>query len=118
VVERRLAARGASGGALERAAELKALLRESIARLKPDSPADFGTSDEWRYYNALYFPYVAGIRPYSSRARTRHKDPAAREALRWFREAVPERTLYNWQTAAAKLVAEDLRSQEGAVSRK
>ena len=28
---------------------------------------------------------------------------------RWFQANVPERTLYNWQNAAAKLVAQDLR---------
>ncbi|MDP9371815.1 MAG: hypothetical protein M3Q65_05055, partial [Chloroflexota bacterium] len=113
LVEARLAARGAMGDgddALERAAELKALLAESIARLKPRAGADFGTSDEWRYYNALYFPYVAGLKPYSRRAGPEGLDPAARAALEWFRAAVPERTLYNWQTAAAKLVARDLRA--------
>jgi oxygen-independent coproporphyrinogen-3 oxidase len=39
------------------------------------------------------------------------RDPAARAALEWFRTAVPERTLYNWQTAAARLVARDLRER-------
>ena len=67
LVTRRLAARGAADDALERAAELKAVLAESIARLKLRGPAPFGTSDEWRHYNALYFPYVAGLRPYSRR---------------------------------------------------
>ena len=28
-----------------------------------------------------------------------------------FRAAVPERTLYNWQTTAARLVAQDLRER-------
>ena len=96
---------------LERAAELKTVLAESINRLKPRTGEDFGTSDEWRYYNALYFPYVAGIKPYSSRAANYHKDPAAREALEWFRHKVPERTFYNWQNAAARLVARDLLSR-------
>jgi hypothetical protein len=31
------------------------------------------------------------------------------EILNWFQQQVPERTLYNWQTAAAALVAQDLR---------
>ena len=113
LVRLRLTERGARDDHLERAAELKAVLAESIARLKPRTAADFGTSDEWRYYNALYFPYVAGLRPYSSRSRAYPKDPAAREALEWFRTAVPERTLYNWQTAAARLVARDLRARNG-----
>lgn len=110
----RVAERGAPDDALERAVELKALLAESIARLKPRVGGDFGTSDEWRHYNALYFPYIAGLKPYSRRVGNNHHDPAARAALEWFRESVPERTLYNWQTAAARLVARDLRGHDGA----
>lgn len=111
LIERRLATRELLDNPLERAAELKSVLAESIERLKPRTGADFGASDEWRYYNALYFPYVIGIKPYSSRAKNYHKDPAVREAQEWFRTAVPERTLYNWQNVAAKLVARDLLSQ-------
>ena len=76
---------------------------------------DFGTSDEWRHYNALYFPYVAGLKPYSSRATHDHLDADARAALDWFRTAVPERTLHNWQNAAAKLIAQDLRARHAAL---
>ena len=108
LIRYRLGAKPASDNPLERAAELKTVLAESIDRLKPRTQADFGTSDEWRYYNALYFPYVAGIKPYSNRARTYYKDPTLREALEWFRDSVPERTLYNWQNTAARLVARDL----------
>jgi hypothetical protein len=114
LVECRLAARGAPDDALERAAELKLLLAESVARLKPRGGGEFGTSDEWRFYNALHFPYVVGLKPYSRRAGRDPTDPAAREALAWFRLAVPERTLHNWQTAAARLVAEDLRRRDAA----
>lgn len=111
IVQERLAARGAYDDALERAAELKALLTESILRLKPRDRGDFGTSGEWRYYNALYFPYVVGLKPYSRRAETNHLDPIARQALDWFRASVPERTLHNWQNAAARLVAQELRKK-------
>ncbi len=114
LVEERLAARHATDDVLERAAELKSILSESIARLKPRTGADFGTSDEWRYYNALHFPYVMGLKPYSNRDRTKHKDPVAHEAREWFRDTVPERTLYNWQNSAAKLVARDLRPHGSA----
>lgn len=113
-IDRRLAGRGARDDALERAGELKALLAESVARLKPRARGDFGTSGEWRHYNALYFPYVAGLKPYSRRAEHNGLDPAARAALDWFRTSVPERTLYNWQAAAAKLVAQDLRARAGS----
>ena len=112
VIAERLAARRAPDDALERAAELKALLAESIARLKPRGAAAFGTTDEWRHYNALFFPYVAGLKPYSRRAEP-DTPPAEREALEWFRSTVPERTLYNWQNSAARLIAADLRQGRG-----
>jgi hypothetical protein len=108
-VTERLAARHAPDQPLERAAELKALLLESIGRLKPRE-GEFGTSEEWRYYNALYFPYVVGLRPYRRHLDRSGLDPVARRALDWFATQVPERTLYNWQNAAARLVADDLRS--------
>jgi hypothetical protein len=111
IVDARLAERGVESDTLERAAELKTLLAESIDRLKPHDKGDFGTSDEWRYYNALYFPYVVGLKPYSRRADHDNLGPAAQEALEWFRTYVPERTFYNWQTAAARLVAQDLREK-------
>ena len=116
-VAKRLDRRRAPDEPLERAAELKALLAECIARLKPRSPGggDFGTSDEWRHYNALYFPYVAGLKPYSSRATHDGLDPASRAALDWFQTTIPERTLHNWQNAAAKLIAQDLRARHAAL---
>jgi hypothetical protein len=110
-IERRLAAHGTPNDILEPATELKALLAESVARLKPRGQGDFGTSDEWRHYNALYFPYIAGLKPYSRRAPHDRLDSPAQLALEWFGATVPERTLYNWQNAAAKLVAQDLREQ-------
>jgi hypothetical protein len=116
LIDERLKARGAAGDTLERAAELKAVLSESIKRLKPRGQGDFGASDEWRFYNALYYPYVASLRPYSRRATYDGLDESTKEALRWFQTIVPERTLYNWQTAAAKLVAQDLREQNQALS--
>jgi hypothetical protein len=113
-IESRLRARGAADNPLERAAELKTALAESIGRLKPRGAAEFGTSDEWRHYNALYFPYVVGLKPYSRRTANDELGPAAREALEWFGATVPERTLHNWQNAAARLVARDLRAQIGS----
>jgi hypothetical protein len=108
LVEARLKERNAQMDTLERAAELKRLLTEAICQLKPRGKGDFGSSEEWRYYNALYFPYVVGLKPYSRRAEYDGLEPAAQEALAWFRTYVPERTLYNWQNAAAELVARSL----------
>ncbi|GAA3669009.1 hypothetical protein C8D87_111267 [Lentzea atacamensis] len=101
------------GPPLDRAAALKNLLLTSIQRLKP-ADGDFGTSDEWRYYNALYFYYVKGIRPYSVRTKREDLDAEDRRALQWFVTQVPERTLHNWQNAAARLVAADLMAGVGS----
>jgi hypothetical protein len=95
---------------LDRVMVLRTLLVESIERLKPVRGSEFGTTDEWRYYNALYFPYVRGIKPYGRRYGNDMDDESSRRAFAWFQSAVPERTLRNWQQAAAKLVAHDLRS--------
>ncbi|HEX6384263.1 MAG TPA: hypothetical protein VF177_06305 [Anaerolineae bacterium] len=112
LVETHLARRESPANTLERAAELKAVLRESIERLKPRNKGDFGTTDEWRYYNALYFPYVVGLKPYSRYATSNHEvDDTAQLALDWFRSQVPQRTLHNWQNAAAQLIAQDLRER-------
>ena len=102
---------GQEPGPLERANALKAVLTERILHLKPQDKGEFGTSDEWRYYNALYFPYVVGLRPYRRRAGHDGLPAAAQEALHWFRSQIPERTLYNWQQAAAELIAQDLRQR-------
>lgn len=95
---------------LDRAQALKARLVQCIQKLKPPSEMDFGVTDEWRYYNALHFPYVLGLKPYTRRADYNSLDATSRAALDWFQTSVPERTLHNWQNAAAKLIAEDLRS--------
>ena len=108
IIESRLEARGAQVNTLERAAELKTLLTECILRLKPDGKGNFGTTGEWRHYNALYFPYVIGLRPYSQNHHADDLSEAERIALTWFRAEVPERTLHNWQNAAARLIAQQL----------
>ena len=107
----RLQQRGAPLDTLTRAAELKTSLSESISRLKPKNQGDFGTTDAWRHYNALYFPYVVGLKPYSRRDNHDGSDTAIQQALTWFRAEIPQRTLYNWQNAAAKLVAQDIRER-------
>ncbi len=110
-VDERLAARGAPDQPLERAIELKALLADRIARLKPRDGGDFGTTEQWRYYNSLYFPYVVGVRAYAQNATAAGLDPTARQAWQWFVTEVPQRSLHNWQNAAARLIAADLRGR-------
>ena len=106
MVDARLNGNGESASTLLRATELKIVLTESIERLKPPGEADFGTSDGWRHYNALYFPYVKGIRPYSRRyiadSNSTEEAQVIKEALEWFRAQVPERTLYNWQKRSSQ----------------
>jgi hypothetical protein len=109
IIDERLAARGAPDAPLERANELKALLADRIARLKPRDGGDFGTTEQWRHYNSLYFPYVVGVRAYAQNATASGLDPTARQAWQWFVTEVPQRSLHNWQNAAARLIAVDLR---------
>jgi hypothetical protein len=52
---------------------------------------------------------VLGLKPYARRSDYDSLDETSRAALDWFQASVPERTLHNWQDAAAKLIAEDLR---------
>jgi hypothetical protein len=107
VVERRLLARGRPADQpMARAVELRAILRESVGLLKP--PGLFGTTEEWRYYNALHFCCVVGLRPYGRRVVSVGLDRDARRALEWFRQHVPRRTLRQWQVAGSRMVALDL----------
>ena len=108
-IDERLAARGAADQPLERANELKALLADRIAALKPRDGNDFGTSEQWRPYNSLYFPYVVGVRAYAQNATAAGLDPVARQAWQWLVTEVPQRSLHNWQNAAARVIAADLR---------
>lgn len=107
LIDVRMKERNISDTTLDRANELKLLLTESIMKLKPQGSRDFDTTDEWHFYNALFFPYVAGMRPYS-RLQEKELVGIEQEALEWFQSFVPERTLHNWQNTAAKLIANDL----------
>jgi hypothetical protein len=108
-IDERLARRGAPDQPLERANELRALLADRIAALKPRAGGDFGVTEQWRHYNSLYFPYVVGVRAYAQNATAAGLDPVARQAWQWFVTEVPQRSLHNWQNAAARVIAADLR---------
>jgi hypothetical protein len=110
VIDDRLTRRGAPDQPLERANELRALLAERVAGLKPRDGGDFGTTEQWRHYNSLYFPYVVGVRAYAQNATAAGLDPVSRKAWQWFATEVPQRSLHNWQNAAARVIATDLRS--------
>jgi len=117
IVDDRLVDQDIALDTLQRATELRAVLAESIDRLKPEKEGQFGTTDEWRHFNSLYYPYVVGIKPYSRRIQGTDLDKNTRQILDWFRSQVPQRTLYNWQNAAAQLVAQDLRERSWAASK-
>ena len=114
-IDRRLALRGAPDQPLERANELRALLADRIAALKPRDGGDFGTTEQWRHYNSLFFPYVVGVRAYAQNATAAGLDPVARQAWHWFVAEVPQRSLHNWQNAAARVIAADLRGKRVTV---
>jgi hypothetical protein len=91
---------------LARALELRAVLQESVARLKPDGL--FGTTEEWRHYNSLHFICVVGVRPYQRQLQTDGLDRDGRRALEWFRRYVPKPMVLQWQQEGARLVAQRL----------
>jgi|GEM_PF-4247284 len=97
---------------LQRANELRQLLAECIENLRPYPDVTHGTTDDWRFYNALYYPYVAGISPYKRDVFTSELDQQMADVVEWFRQAVPPRTLYNWQNRGAELIADILLEQE------
>jgi hypothetical protein len=109
VIDARLTRRNADDFTLARAAELKQLLLEAILHLRPAGENGFQANDAWRHYNALYYPYVIGLKPYRRQDHIAHLDRDSQLALDWLRGQVPERTLHNWQNAAARLVAQYLR---------
>ena len=109
IIDDRLTLRGAPDQPLERANELRALLADRIAALKPRDGGDFGITEQWRHYNSLYFPYVVGVRAYAQNATAAGLDPVAKQAWQWLVTDVPQRSLHNWQNAAARVIAADLR---------
>ena len=111
IIDKRLEQKRIRADTLQRATELKGLLTESIESLKPAGEEPFNSSDQWRHFNALYYPYIVGLKPYRRRQPLDEFDEATSHALEWFRVQVPERTLYNWQNAAAQLIAQNLQEQ-------
>ncbi|WP_067507769.1 hypothetical protein [Actinoplanes sp. TFC3] len=104
-VDRRLHARGAglAEQPLARVAELRAVLVEQVERLKPGGPPD--TSEEWRFYNALHYCCVLGLRPYDRAPQLDGLDRDARRILDWIRRYVRREALELWTTQAAEQVA-------------
>ncbi len=119
IISERLLLHDRHDSTIERAVELTELLSESIERLKPRHNGNYGISEGWRYYNVLYYPYVRGIKLSNHRLIQSDDHEDLKDVLEWFRVEVPERTLHNWQNAAAEIIAKDLREQiKGITPRK
>ena len=101
-VDRRLTGRSAQKP-LARALALRSVLRESVGRLRPDGL--FGTGEDWRHYNTLYYCCVLGVRPYARKPVTDGLDRDARQALEWFRRYVPRTTMREWHREGAEVIA-------------
>jgi hypothetical protein len=104
-VDRRVTGR-ATEQPLARALELRNVLQEAVADLRPAGP--FGTGDEWRHYNALHFCCLLGLEPYSRRTRVDALDPEARRTIEWIRQVVPRHLLRRWVSEGVAEVARRL----------
>ena len=66
------------------------------------------TTEEWRFFNALHYCSVLGLRPYQRAPQPEGLDRDARRAVDWFRRYVPRRSLRRWQAEGATMVAAQL----------
>ncbi len=107
---------------LTRSAALREILLELLDGLRPQN-GDKVTSDSWRYYNCLYYPYVRGLgrrrapavlRQLSER---RKREGGVRgeleQVLDWLLQ-VDEDTFYKWQRRGSDTIAAALREREAA----
>lgn len=68
VLEQRILARNAQDNTLERAQELRTLLLEAIAQLKPATAVAFDTNRRVAPLQCALLSYVVGVKPYNRRA--------------------------------------------------
>lgn len=109
---------------LNRVAALREILLDLLDGLKPSDEAGRVTSDAWRYYNCLYYPYVRGIgrrrapaalRQVSERRRREGiaKKGDFEQMLEWLLN-LDENTFYKWQRRGSDTIAAALREREAA----
>ncbi len=122
LVGKRLKQQGLEDNRLNRAAILKSLFIELLERLRPAENITYGTTDAWRYYNVLYFPYIREVSKKQAYAEARRlaeerrkngiREPGEIEkVLEWLSE-VDEDTYYKWQRRASDTIASILREEE------
>lgn len=121
-VENRLKRDSLVDNRLNRAAVLKSILTEMIEHLRPAGNLTYGTTDTWRFFNVLFFPYVREISKKQAFAEARHLADERRKsgvteksemekALEWLSD-IEEDTFYKWQRRASDTIAESLREEE------
>jgi hypothetical protein len=123
IVERGVADQAQDDNRLNRAASLKEVLVDLLAALRPGEGSGGVTSDAYRYYNCLYFPYVRGIsrrraptvlRQIEERRQRDGTPPSdAERVIRWLLQ-LDEDTYYKWQRRASDTIAGALREREAA----
>jgi len=122
IVGKRLKQSGEEDNRLNRASALKSLLTELVERLRPPGNTSYGTTDAWRFYNSLYFPYVREISKKQAHIEARRMAEERRrnnireadeieKVLEWLDE-VDEDTFYKWQRRASNTIASILREEE------
>ncbi|HEU4327631.1 MAG TPA: hypothetical protein VFS21_31110 [Roseiflexaceae bacterium] len=128
LVEQRVAQAGQEDNRLNRIAALRELLIDYIEGLRPtDGEARTATSDAWRFYNVLYYPYVRGVSRKAALAearrlaeeRRRQGRPAPdpqEQVLGWLAD-IDEDTFYKWQRRASDTIADILWEEEDAAGR-
>lgn len=107
-VDRRLTGR-AIEQPLARAIELRAVLQQTIDRMRPPGP--FAATDDWRHFAALHYCCVRGLDPHRRRQRTDGLDREERLAVDWLRRQVSRRVLQRWRDEGATIVADRLWDQ-------
>lgn len=119
VVELRVRQAAQEDNRLNRIAALRELLIAQIEGLRPLGHGDLpATSDPWRFYNVLYYPYVRGItraaaldevrRLADERRRQGQTAPGELEQVLVWLADLDERTYHNWQRRASDMIAENV----------
>ena len=96
-----------SGDAMKRAKETLDFL--GLAERASHKPAELSGGEKQRVAIASTLVYDTQVIFFDEPSAG--LDPVARQAWQWFVTEVPQRSLHNWQNAAARLIAADLRSQ-------
>lgn len=116
---------GVDDNRLGRAAALKDILADLIDALRPAGGGAGVTSDAWRFYNCLCYPYILDttlsrvptrLRAVQERRRRDGSPKSDHERVLEWLSTVNENTFYKWQDRAAEIIAETIRDMEAKAS--